>query len=242
MAIRAVTLDAGGTLIAVAEPVGETYARIAARHGLRVRAGDAERGFREAFATAPPLAFPGASPTRLRDHERAWWDAIVRRTLGRAAAGPAGDAAFDELFAHYAGARAWRVFPEVPDVLATLRARGVALAVVSNFDARLGPLLDTLGLAPWLDAVVHSSRAGSAKPDPAIFRDALARLGVAPADALHAGDDPTRDVLGARAAGMQAVLIDRSRSNPTVPEGVPVLASLEELPLLVDRTDPQSPR
>jgi putative hydrolase of the HAD superfamily len=238
MAIRAVTLDAGGTLITVAEPVGETYARIAARHGVRIGAGDAERGFREAFATAPPLAFPGASPTRLRNHERAWWYTVVRRALGRAAAGPAGDAAFDELFAHYAGASAWRVFPEVPDVLATLRARGLALAVVSNFDARLGPLLDALGLAPWLDAIVHSSRAGSAKPDAGIFRDALARLGVAPADALHAGDDLAVDVLGARAAGMRAALVNRGASEPTVPADVPVLGSLEELPGFLDQQLP----
>ena len=83
MALRAVTLDAAGTLFDVAEPVGTTYARFAARHGITLTPGDAERGFRAAFAAAPPLAFPGGSVTRRADHERAWWYALVRRAFGR---------------------------------------------------------------------------------------------------------------------------------------------------------------
>ena len=232
LSLRAVTLDAGGTLIAVAEPVGVTYARIAARHGLWVSAEAAERGFRDAFAEAPPLAFPADSPARLRDRERSWWRAIVGRAIGP---GPATalDAAFDELFAHYAGAGAWRVYPEVPGTLATLRARGLRLAVVSNFDGRLAPLIDALGVGHMVDAVVHSSSAGSAKPDSGIFRIALARLGVEPAGALHAGDEPLEDVEGARRAGMRALLVDRRRRARALPSGVPVLPSLAELPAVI---------
>src|SRR5215472_5441283 len=102
MALRAVTLDAAGTLIEVAEPVGATYARVAARHGLHVNAATAEEGFRRAFGAAPPLAFPGASPTRLGAHERAWWYAIVRQALGTPASSWAFDACFDELYAYFA--------------------------------------------------------------------------------------------------------------------------------------------
>ena len=234
MAIRAVTLDAGGTLIAVAEPVGATYARVAARHGIVLEPDEVERRFRSAFAAAPPLAFAGASPTRLRDHERAWWYTIVREALGRDVVGAPLDATFDELFVHYAGASAWRVFPEVAHVLAALRQRGLRLAVVSNFDARLGPLLAALDLAPLVDAVVHSSRVGSAKPAPGIFRDALARLDVAPADALHVGDEPVEDVSGARTAGMRALLIDRAGRAPALPRGVSALPSLDAVPRYVD--------
>lgn len=234
MAIRAVTFDAGGTLIAVAEPVGATYARAAARHGIDVRPDDVERGFGTAFATAPPLAFPGASPVRLGDHERAWWYTVVRRALGPAAAGAPLDAVFDELFAYYATAPAWRVFPDVPGVLAALRARGIRLGVVSNFDRRLGPLLTALGLAPSLDAVVCSSRIGSAKPDAEVFHAALRELDVAPGCALHVGDAPVEDVQGARAAGMRAVLLDRHAAAGGQPPDVPVLTSLSPLPGLLD--------
>jgi putative hydrolase of the HAD superfamily len=227
--LRAVTLDAAGTLIEVAEPVGGTYARFAARHGIAIAPDDVERGFRAAFASAPPLAFPGASPLRLADHERAWWYAVVRRAFGAAAAGPAVDACFD---AHYAGAAAWRVHREVPDALRRLRARGLRLAVVSNFDARLVPLLGALGIAPLVDRVVHSTRAGAAKPDPAIFADALAALGVPAAAALHAGDRIDADVDGARAAGMRAALVDRG-GRAAAPAGADVVRSLDELTAVV---------
>jgi putative hydrolase of the HAD superfamily len=232
MALAAVTLDAAGTLFDVAEPVGTTYARVAARHGVTVAAGALERGFRAAFAAAPPLAFPGASPTRLADHEYAWWYALVRRAFGGACAAPGFDACFAELFDHYAGAAAWRVFPEVPAALAALRGRGLRLAVVSNFDARLTGLLGALGLRERVDETVHSSRVGVAKPDTGIFRVALARLGVAPGEALHVGDGVDADVEGARAAGLGAVLVDRRRRRPRVPPGVATITTLAELPAI----------
>ncbi len=233
MAVRAVTLDAAGTLIGVAEPVGETYARVAARHGIVVRPDDAEAGFRAALAGAAPLAFPGASPARLGDHERAWWYTIVRRALGPAAAGAPVDATFDELFAYYGTAAAWHVFPDVPPALDALRRHGVRIAAVSNFDGRLGPLLDALGLATALDAVVCSGRAGSAKPHPAIFLAAIRQLAVAPTDAVHVGDAPVEDVQGARAAGLRAVLVDREGGAAAVPADVPVLPTLSPLPRLL---------
>ena len=220
MALRAITFDAAGTLFGIAEPVGETYARVAAQHGIRVPASKADAGFRRAFSTAPPLAFPGASPTRLAAHERAWWYTVVRQALGRPASGPAFDACFDELYEYFATAAAWRVFPDVPDTLAALRARGLCLAVVSNFDARLDPLLADLGVRRLVDAVVCSSHAGSAKPDPGIFCAALAALDVPASVTLHAGDDLVADVLGARTAGLSAVLVCRSGPPPALPPDV----------------------
>ncbi len=228
--LRAVTLDAGGTLFAVAEPVGRTYARIAAAHGIRVDADELELAFEGAFATAAPLAFPGASPTRLADHERAWWYAVVRQAFGPAAVHAAFDTCCAELFTHYGSALAWRVFPDVPGALAALRGRGLGLAVVSNFDGRLSGILAGLELTALIDVVVYSTRVGAAKPDPAIFRHALARLGVAPAEALHAGDGVVADVEGARAAGLGAVLVDRGGGHPALPPDVPVIASLAALP------------
>jgi beta-phosphoglucomutase-like phosphatase (HAD superfamily) len=72
------------------------------------------------------------------------------------------------------------VFPEVPAVLAALRARGVRLAIVSNWDSRLPALLDRVGLSPWFDAILVSGIEGVEKPAPEIFLRAARRLGVAP--------------------------------------------------------------
>jgi len=234
MPLGAVTLDAAGTLLEVAEPVGVTYARVAARHGIRAVATELDRAFRYALGGAPPLAFPGASPVRLPDHERAWWYAVVRRTFGGAAASPGFDACFAELFALYAEPAAWRVFADAPAALRDLRARGLRIAVVSNFDGRLTRLLEGLHLAPLVDAVVHSSRAAAAKPDPAIFRAALAALGVAPSAALHVGNDVVADVEGARAAGLAAVLIQRDGDPPPLPAGVPCIRTLAGLASTLD--------
>lgn len=233
MRVPAVTFDAAGTLFDVAEPVGTTYARVAAAHGIAISADAVGRGFRTAFASAAPLAFPGASPTRLAEHERAWWYALVRNAFGSAARRGDFDACFDVLFAHYARAEAWRVYPDVPDALARLRERGVRTAVVSNFDGRLPAVVRELGLAPLLDATVWSTRAGHAKPDPAIFAAACRILGVDAAGVVHVGDGAV-DVEGARRAGIVPVLIART-SEGDRPAGVTTIRSLGDLTAALDR-------
>src|SRR3990172_1406584 len=185
--IEAATLDAAGTLVTVAERVGTTYARIAARHGIDRAPSGLEARFHVAFRAAPPLACPDVDPARLGACERSWWRRVVSETLDAPGA-PGFDACFDELFTYYAEPRAWRVYPDVRPALTQLRARGLRLARVSNFDRRLDGILAGLDLATLVDLIVLSSVAGAAKPAPAIFQAALAGLGVPAAHALHAGD------------------------------------------------------
>ena len=206
---RAVLLDAAGTLIDVAGPLGDTYSGLAREFGGDLDPETLTTGFRIAFADTPPMAFPGRTGAGLDRAEREWWRAVVERVTRAAGGVPEFDAYFDRLYAHYASAPAWRVYPEVPDVLEALRARGLRLAVVSNFDTRLPPLLDALGLATFFDAVVCSGEAGAAKPDGTIFARALAALGVGASEALHVGDSREADYEGARAAGIEALLVDR---------------------------------
>ena len=210
---RAVLLDAAGTLIDIARPLGETYSRLARDFGGDLDPDTLTAGFRTAFSDIPPMAFPGRRGAGLDRAERAWWRTLVARVTGAAGGVPDFDPYFDRLYAHYAGARAWRVYSEVPAVLTTLRERGAALAVVSNFDSRLLPLLDALGLAPFFDAVVCSGAAGAAKPDRAIFTQALAMLGVDRSQALHVGDSREADYEGALAAGIEALHVDRSAAR-----------------------------
>ena len=210
--LRAVLLDAAGTLIAVARPIGDAYAKLARDFGGDLDPGTLAQGFRIAFADTPPMAFPGRRGADLERAERGWWRDVVERVTRASGGVPEFDAYFDRLYAHYASAPAWRVYPEVPGVLAALRERGLGLAVVSNFDSRLPPLLDALGLASHFDAVVCSGAVGAAKPDRAIFTHALGVLGVEAREALHVGDSRVADYDGARAAGIEALLVDRCRS------------------------------
>ena len=93
------------------------------------------------------------------------------------------------------------------EALDRLRAGGLRLGVVSNSDGRVEEALIAAGLRDCFDVVLDSALVGVEKPDPAIFRAALDALGVAPDEALYVGDLYDVDVVGARAAGMEAVLL-----------------------------------
>jgi HAD superfamily hydrolase (TIGR01509 family) len=88
------------------------------------------------------------------------------------------------------------------ETVAALRARGLELAVVSNWDIGLAELLKRVGATAPFSAIVTTAEAGGRKSDGAVFRLALERLGVEPGRALHVGDEP-EDEQGARVAGMR---------------------------------------
>jgi putative hydrolase of the HAD superfamily len=234
--VRAICFDAAGTLFDLREPVGTTYARLAKRFGVPADPLRLTDGFRRAFRLAPPLAFPGAPAGELPDRERRWWRAIVDATFAAAGASAVPAELFETLFEHYAGRDAWRCHDDTLPVLGRLRRRGYALAIVSNFDGRLLPLVHDLGIGPLVDATVCSARVGAAKPDPRIFEHTLALVGAPPAEALHVGDDPELDVAGALAAGLRAVHIDRGgKRERAARHAAPTVSTLAELESLLTR-------
>jgi HAD superfamily hydrolase (TIGR01549 family) len=127
----------------------------------------------------------------------------------------------------------FELMPDVLPALDALDARGARLGVVSNWDYDLPRVLAGLGVADRFAAVETSAAAGAAKPDPAIFLRAVARLGAAPADAVHCGDSPHFDCAGARAAGIEGVLIDRDGEAPPGP--CRRIATLVQLARVIDR-------
>jgi putative hydrolase of the HAD superfamily len=98
--------------------------------------------------------------------------------------------------------------PEAEPALALARSAGLSAGVISNSNGAIRAILDGLGLTRHLDFVLDSSEVGVEKPDPRIFRLALERAGVPAAEAVYVGDLYSVDVLGARAAGLGAVLLD----------------------------------
>jgi putative hydrolase of the HAD superfamily len=201
---RGLLLDAMGTLIGLRSPVGATYAAVAAEHGIDVAPEAIDRAFPGVLRQAPPLAFPGLEGDRLLEAERRWWGERIDAVLGTTA--PA--ALHRALFDRFGDPSLWRVYPDVPAVLRRWHGAGLRLAVVSNFDRRLHPLLKALGLAELFETVVVSSSAGAAKPSPRPFRIALESLGLTPAQVWHVGDSP-EDGAGARAAGVRCLLVRR---------------------------------
>ncbi|MGH7278482.1 MAG: HAD-IA family hydrolase, partial [Candidatus Rokuibacteriota bacterium] len=101
--------------------------------------------------------------------------------------------------------------PDAGPALRACRAAGVRAGVISNSNGSIRAILEKVGLAPHLDFVLDSSEVGAEKPDPRIFRLALETAGATAAEAVHVGDLYSVDVLGARGAGIEAVLLDPGR-------------------------------
>ena len=199
--VTAVTFDVGGTLIEPWPSVGHVYAEEAARWGVE---GVTPEALNRAFAAAWQARRPF-------DHSRAAWQRLVNQTFLAAGAAQPSAACFDAIYRRFAEAAAWRVFDDAPPTLKRLAASGLRLGVVSNWDERLRPLLDELNLAKYFRALIISCEAGHTKPDRQIFLRAAAELGCEPAALVHVGDSVQEDAKGALAAGLQAVLVDRSR-------------------------------
>lgn len=209
MTIQAIFFDAAGTLMKPNRSVGESYAEFAAKYGVSVKPSDLSERFRVCFGQAPRLAFPGASEETLAALERDWWKQLVAQVFGPWRPFEKFDAFFDELFAYFAEPGAWSLYPEVLDTLAALKQRGLHSSVISNFDSRLGPILNGLGIGPFFKQIIVSSRVGYAKPDPQIFHAALTHHGLKPEQSLHVGDSEINDLHGANNAGLRGVLVDR---------------------------------
>lgn len=216
--IRAVLLDALGTLIELERPWPHLVDELAAR-GVVVGEDDARAAMLAEMAYYRAHHDEAVDWAALKDLRRRC-AAVVQEQLQTALP-------LDDVLDALLGAIRFRAYPEVPDVLARLRAGGARLAVVSNWDVSLHDVLERTGLRPLVDAVVISAELGVAKPDPAIFRAALDRLGAAADGAVHVGDSLEHDVAGARAAGLEAVLV--ARNGVAAPDGVRTVASLSEL-------------
>jgi putative hydrolase of the HAD superfamily len=216
--IRAVFLDALGTLVELPPPWPALVAELQAR-GVAVSEAEARAALRHEMAyyrAHHDEATGAAALDDLRDR----CTEVLRGAL------PEHARDVTDLRAALLASLRFRPYPEVPGVLAELGALGVKRVVVSNWDVSLRDVLARTGVAELVDGIVISAEVGASKPDPAIFERALAVAGVAADEALHVGDTADVDLAGARAAGLRAVHLDRSgrdRSALTTLAGLPGL-------------------
>ncbi len=221
--IRAVLIDALGTLVELQPPAPRLRVTLLEATGVDVGAEAAELGFAAEIAYYLAHHMEGGDPEgleRLRDDcARVMQEAIGAPALGFA---PVRQAMVSSL--------EFTAFGDAKPALRALRERGLRLVAVSNWDCSLPEWLERAGLVDLLDGAVSSAAVGEAKPGPAPFHAGLDLAGVAPAEAVHVGDSWESDVEGARAAGIRAVLITRGTDPPA---GVESVSSLEQLPSLL---------
>ncbi|HWR98509.1 MAG TPA: HAD-IA family hydrolase, partial [Candidatus Methanoperedens sp.] len=189
--MRAVLFDAVATLIRPWPSVGAVYARAVAPRGVSCGAKALTSAFPAAYRELSPQRFCGRSGLQTSERrERRWWEKVVTRTFERAGCGRPPRTAIAAAIESFSRGAAWRPCAGAVEALAALRAQGLKVAVVSNYDSRLHRVVVELGLRRFFDAVLVSSEVGWAKPSPRIFAAALAALRVAPAEALMVGDRP----------------------------------------------------
>jgi putative hydrolase of the HAD superfamily len=158
--------------------------------------------------------------------EPGFWKSFLNRVRGILDGGTVSDDAFARLAAHFRDPASWAIYDDVLPTLDALSRRRLKLGVVSNWDSNLPRLLDGMGLAEQFGSIVVSAIEETGKPDPEIFLRACARLNVVPEQALHVGDSLVEDFDGARAAGLRALLLDRSDRHPSVLERIRTLSDL----------------
>jgi putative hydrolase of the HAD superfamily len=218
---RVTLLDALGTLVALEPPAPRLRSELADRFGLAISEAEAARAIAAEIAYYRSHLDEGSDPARLADLRRRC--AIVVRSALPAA----GELELDPLQDALLASLRFTAFADVRPALVAARARGQRLVVVSNWDVSLHDRLHELDLEPLLDAVLTSAEVGARKPAPAIFERALALVGAPASAAIHVGDSLEEDVAGARAAGIEPVLVRRDGGEP-VP-GVRTITSLAEL-------------
>ena len=171
-------------------------------------------------AAAPGDRYGGVSG------EAEFWRRFLGRVRSRLDGGEVSPEAFARLAEHFRRPGSWATYGDVRPALEELRARGFALAVISNWDSHLPRLLAALGLSDFFRVVSVSAIEATGKPGAEIFHRTCARLGVPPAEALHVGDSVGDDYEGARAAGLSALLIDREDRYPQVPDRIQGLGEI----------------
>lgn len=220
----ALLLDALGTIVALAPPAPRLRAELAARFGLELTGEQAQRGlaaeisyYRAHLQDGRDAASLGALRHRCGEVLR---DALPR-SHRLAAIAPA------ELTEALLASLCFSPFPDALGALRAARARGERVVVLSNWDVSLRDVLGQFELSECLDGIVTSAEVGARKPAPAVFAAALALAGAEAGGATHVGDSLEEDVAGARATGIEAVLI--RRSGEPGPTGVRTISNLAEL-------------
>lgn len=227
---KAVFFDAGETLVHPHPSFPELFAEVLKDEGydvdpetVRELAWGASQRFTETLRR-DEHALWSTSPER----SRRFWFSMYVALLGDTGIEDPDGRLTEALYARFSDLESYRLHPDALPLLERLEAGGYPMGVISNFEEWLEGLLEKLDVTRFFPVRVVSGIEGVEKPDPAIFRIALDRMGVPAEESIYVGDHPYFDVEAAREVGMHPVLIDRRDLYPDA--GGVRITSLEDLP------------
>jgi len=213
MPVRAVLFDAGETLVHPSPSFPELFTSVLALAGHRRDPDDVVEASASVFHRFSEAARDNELWTTSPERSERFWKSVYERMLDELEL-PGDGSLRDALYATFTDPSNYSLFDDVREAIGTLEAAGLALGIVSNFEAWLEDLLGALGIRERFRVRVISGLEGVEKPAAEIFERALARLGVDAADVVYVGDNPEFDVEPAAALGMTPVLIDRRERFP----------------------------
>ena len=232
--LRAVFLDIGDTVMRPNPSWEHVYAMAFAEFGFDVDIDDLHAALRRAYHHGGWGMEGGFDPSEETSFQRTV--AIDAAAIAELGLQPMPEAFFRRLSELFMVTSHWHIYPDAYPTLTGLKERGLVVGAVSNWVWNLPELLHALDLVSHFDFIAASARIGFEKPHPRIFEWALAQADVPPESVIHVGDHIDADIEGARGAGIDGILIDRTnRFRPEdVPDGVAVITSLEALLPIVD--------
>ena len=233
-ALRAVFLDIGETVMRPNPSWEGVYAIAFREFGVEVDMDELHAALRRAYHHGGWGMEGGFDPTEATSYQRSVdIDAMAIAELGL---DPMPDGFYRRLAELFMVTSHWHIFPDAYETLPALKERGLVVGAVSNWVWNLPELLHALELVRHFDFIAASARIGFEKPHPRIFEWALEQAGVRPHEVVHVGDHVDADILGARQAGIQSILIDRNGryAADEVPDGTPVISTLDELLPIID--------
>jgi putative hydrolase of the HAD superfamily len=201
--------------------LGEGYAGTCASHGVQINAA----AFDAAVAGAADVL---ESAVQLY-HDDLFVNYTSRIIKLMGGTGPGVALAAREIYDDWAQHHHFELYDEVPATLVALRARGLKLGLISNSHRCLKSFQSHFELEGLMSVTISSAEFGVMKPDPRIFQEAMDRMDVPASRAVMVGDSLAHDVIGARQAGMRAVLLDRAACARTDDPEITVIRSLREL-------------
>ena len=237
--LRAVFLDIGDTVMRPNPSWEAVYAIAFREFGVDVEIGELHAALRRAYHHGGWGMEGGFDPTEETSFQRTV--SIDAAAIAELGLDPMPEAFYRRLAELFMVTSHWHIFPDAYPALAALQERGLTVGAVSNWVWNLPELLHALDLVRHFDFIAASARIGYEKPHPRIFEWALERAGVPAEAVIHVGDHIGADVEGARAVGIDGVLIDRAERFTAAdrPDGVPLIHSLDELLPIVDARMPE---
>lgn len=220
MDIKAIFFDAGNTLVFIDPRVVLPILR---EHGADA---DLER-FRRAELDARVQLVSRIEEGAFGTEPHIWQEYFVSLMAGSGVPGDLLEAVGERIRDAHRESHLWTWFdPGTVPALQQLKDAGYRMAVISNADGRVEGLMETAGIRDFFEFVLDSELEGVEKPDTEIFQRACKRMGVEPGESLYVGDLYPVDVLGARKAGMQAVLLDPLGNLDYPVDRIPDVAAL----------------